>query len=381
MMPSQPTTNLLWMASTAIVLASVSFSTAHYIPYDGKNIHLRPQYRAKHGVFENRARHRARDKGKPSMPNHGRVYAEGHSVETSHPHHSDGEELVFSLHTDPEHFFNHDYPDSSTKQNEYLSKDNISAPTTSTYKSWTDAFVMFLIWSLDNLFWMVPFAAHSTTNVAWFAATYQILVLFSCCWRFSSPISLTTARMLNNRWGISGAIFCWILAYCFLLKFMGKHQIFPPSPRHLSEKEEEDHLHADIEMSDLETPLIDPSAQYDHQQSLDATPVIAPGKSLTITMTVVAAMDDIFYVPAMIHNDSPVFTVSDIWKASCLVVLLWSAVALIATLYYRRFLAAIPLYMVVSTYAAAMTGHSLWDWLSSDKTLQILHNTYILHFS
>ena len=58
--------------------------------------------------------------------------------------------------------------------------------TNSQQNAWLDSFSMFAIWSLDNLFWLIPFVAHSKYNVLYFFFTYQAAVLFSCfvgtCW-------------------------------------------------------------------------------------------------------------------------------------------------------------------------------------------------------
>jgi hypothetical protein len=208
------------------------------------------------------------------------------------------------METDPEHVL---YQDSSSSGNQEQHNNSKTG--------WKDAFVMFTTWTLDNLFWLTPFVAHSIWNAAWFVATYQVLIFVSCI--FISPeASLSSAHALNNLYGMSGALFCWILGYCFYVQFQRRfhHQVAASLRNSTS---------GDIEeaASDLKAPPVKHSSHH-HKNSPDSIAIIphtVPQVWMIVTMTLVTALDDVLYVPTMVQENH-IFSISDICIASFLAV-------------------------------------------------------------
>lgn len=367
-MPSFFSTTSVLLLLSVLLLTNSQVSARPIIPYDGKNVHLNSQYRQHHAEFKNRARHhnhhRGEDDNKNNNDNDDEIVFVGYGEMKSHHEYTNYHpEVMISMKTDTEHVL---YEEQEGKERgKYVAKEefNNNSSSSNNGKSWRDAFLMFFVWTSDNLFWLIPFVAHSKANAVWFVVTYEALV-FVGSFLFHPESTLAAAHKLNNLYGISGTIFCWVLAYSFYTQFQRRH-----NHTEKATSSETTNSYKDIELasssssSDLQVPLLEQAPAPTEDSFLNPADTVPP-KWLIMTMSLVAAVDDVFFVPTMIHEDH-MFTVTDMGMASLLAVLIWSMIAIVVARHYQSFLVCIPLYMIVSTYAAVMTGHSMWDFLSS----------------
>ncbi|CAB9503845.1 expressed unknown protein [Seminavis robusta] len=228
---------------------------------------------------------------------------------------------------------------------------SMSTKKNSEKNGFADSLHMFAIWSLDNLFWLVPFVAHSYYNALYFFVTYQVLVAASCVIGSVQGVTFEQAQSLNMVWGGMGALVCWLLVCVFYWR----------SRQSASGKKVGTSSSSVDEESGLNTPLL-PQKAHKPEQNL-SMPVAKPTALLTISMTVLAGVDDLFFVPVIL--DKTILSWKQICLGSFVAVLLWTCFAVVMARLLHRFMSAIPLYKVLFFYAAVMTGHSQWDLFSS----------------
>jgi hypothetical protein len=199
---------------------------------------------------------------------------------------------------------------------------------------WTIALKMFSIFSLENLFWVLPFAAHDLSHSSLFAVTYQLLVLailFQVT--FEQPGLMSTARNMNLLWGICGAIFCWAMSFYFYVQYK-KQQSLQHSTIS-SQKNRQQQSSRD----QMELPLLESNSDA-KAMMWDPLPATVPTIWLTILMTVLGAMDDIFIVPFLVKKQA--LTNSQVLMGSSMAVTFWTLIAAAIARYYRRGLSQIP---------------------------------------
>jgi hypothetical protein len=228
---------------------------------------------------------------------------------------------------------------------------------------------MFAIFSLDNLFWLVPFVAHSPYNAVHFFITYQTLVVVSCVVGTSNGITLEHAHALNILCGGFGAMLCWCLAFLFYARLGMSESLVALMihKRRLPTKVllDEESGHADF---------LKESSDVNHL--MDLMPITTPTAFLTVVMTVMAAVDDLFFVSLVLEME--ILSPAEVYFGSSLAALTWICLATATGLAWRNYFCSIPLYSVLVIYASVMTGHSGWDYLASHWSLLV--NVLRLHF-
>ena len=381
------------MKSILALLATLVASAASSldIPYDGKNLHLNSQYRESYhrmhaspsnpGVVTNGSdetyhlhpEEKFRHYNFLSNPRemNGRVQVDEslrHNtlIQVSSPTQlADEAKATTEMHLSTIH----ERPSSSNNDEPFIANPSDTFADAN-IKGRLKAFNMFAVWSLDNLFWLIPFVASSPFNAVHFFITYQALVVVACVVGDSDGLTFEEARALNILWGGFSALLCWALAFLFYAR-LGLRESLTRLMKH------ERHPFDVDEETGHETPSTGERAFVNPFWNL--MPVTTPTAFLTVVMTVMAAVDDLFFIPVVLKQDA--LSPADIYFGSSVAILMWICLGGAVAFGFRTFLCRIPLYSVLAVYASVMTGHSGWDFFASHSTLANIFHFRLCHMS
>lgn len=237
-------------------------------------------------------------------------------------------------------------------------------------KDWKEAYAMFAIWNLDNLFWLVPFLAHSPLLVTPFFVTYQIVVNVFCfnAANIAHGMSFAEAYAQNILCGALSALFCWCLTVYYWTRYHQKEKLaLLISSSNLAGKNSENKQTTENvdNDSDLEAPLLEkPAISTTEDNSLNhyySSIQVQPTVWLTIGLTLLAAADDMSFVPVIVETQ--MFSVIQIQLSAMFAAAVVSTAALALSQVYENTLIRIPLYVVLFVFSNCVTGHTLWDYI------------------
>ena len=407
-----------WTLFVTLTAALVALVASYSIPYDGKNLHLNSHYRLGQKAFE---KQHAKDNvvvvEKEPTPKE-----QDKKSQYDYPHHGG-----INFHLSPEDKIRHfDFYNRAAaggggappinapttvaettnaasvgeSHKEELSQESLANQQTkeenAPYKSmismdqhdekqegWKDAFFMFAVWSLDNLFWLIPFAAHSSGHVFCFFNTYQFLVLLGCF--LGTPDgtrTFTDAHWKNVMWGAAGALVCWIYSYYYYKEYQSqerqerKHRLSNTATELTTPRvaRQQQQRQQPLEENDLETPLLEstitaspcrPSRVRDNNTADFYFSTTSPTAWLTISLTLLGCSDDIFFVPVMVRQQT--VPMDELFLGSLLALSVWTSIALCVSRRFQASLVRIPLHVILCVYAAVMTGHSGYNFVVSSS--------------
>jgi len=174
--------------------------------------------------------------------------------------------------------------------------------------------------------------AYSKYNAVVYFVTYQA-VIFVCL----------AGNTLNMMWGGFGAALCWLLA--LLLE-------------NQTEVAQQQESSADLEALLLEKPAKATADVADNNDSRweRAMPKAIPCAFIVMGMTLLSAVDDMYYFTPVMEKDGLV----PVLVGSILTIALWTCLALlVANSRCRTQLAKVPFGFILGIYAGVMTGRRL----------------------
>jgi len=245
------------------------------------------------------------------------------------------------------------------------------------------AAVTILLTTLEDGVWLVPLVlkASSFTIAGIHAVTFVVtFTLLSLSIGLVTTFAMEQAAADNLQdqgvlFSAAGAALCWLIAGILYLRAWMKRrrrQREQAERRRLSEAETAA-LFAPVDSSRQIDTHEEPLAVYRSVESGDNDNGDAdqPGQEdehrlqicLVISLTVVGAIDEVSYFPALIVGD--VFSVAELTLGTILAslsILLIVCVALAPCGPVLDFLDSIPLYVVVFVFAILLTVQSIWEY-------------------
>ena len=259
-----------------------------------------------------------------------------------------------------------------SSRNDDNSNSNSNSNNNKTYtKDWKESYTMFVIWTMDNLFWLVPFLAHSPLLVIPFFLTYQIVVGMTCLYatELAHGMAFVDAYTQTIVCGAVSAYLCWCLVLYYWMRYQQKKTLglLGSSGRLVGKSNKKTNMTKGREESDLEAPLLEkPKAPatkdislYQYYSSINIKPTVW----LTIALTLLAAADDLSFVPVIIEKHR--LSTMQIQMGAMFAASVISGVALVASQQYERTLIRVPMFVVLFVFANCVTGHSFWDYMIS----------------
>ena len=252
------------------------------------------------------------------------------------------------------------------------------------------AAVTVLLTTLEDAIWLVPLILKASTktigvlHAATFIATFTLLSLSI---GLVTKLALKQTQVENLKrqdfvLAAAGALLCWIVAAVLYYRAWRKRQ------KRQREKEEWARQ-SDLESAALFEPVDSSRTITSSGPALSLAPgygsVDAPSEALlenggseessqpesqqqiwlVISLTVIGALDEVSYFPALIVGD--VFSVAELTLGTALasvVILLIVCFALAPCRPALEFLDEIPLYGVVFVFAIILSSDALWQWYS-----------------
>jgi hypothetical protein len=230
----------------------------------------------------------------------------------------------------------------------------------------------------DDAIWLVPYTAPylplSTRIIHGFLFILTLEVLACGCVAISSLFqwavaSKKTSSSSDVKWpdeeiilGSIGAGLCWVIAIVlFVRKYLKKLRRTTEQGLHLSEKE----LHRAVTQK-----VSNQYGSIPSDDDIDENQVSSrPSPWAVISFTTLGALDEVSYFPSLLLGG--VFTPYDLclgtFLAACIVLVLVT-VFLAQCKPLLDFLDRIPLYGIVSTFAAALTLGVIFDVMMNDET-------------
>lgn len=241
-----------------------------------------------------------------------------------------------------------------------------------------------LLTTLDDCVWLVPFVAQaSSRSVAWEHASLFAATLIG----LTTVVSILTIilqqgvhRVASTKidfdliWCGVGAAFCWGLAGYFYFRSWQKKK---RRQREAAERQDEEKL-LGVQSTSYGSDCVkqtegvtcnsislasSPDSDHDSHTAVTSAQPLA-----VISLTVVGALDEVSYFPALIVGK--VFTVPELVLGTLLTVIIMLFVVLQCLAQCRPLLDLldrVPLYAVVAAFAILLTAEVLWDLLDSNN--------------
>ena len=253
------------------------------------------------------------------------------------------------------------------------------------------AAVTVLLTTLEDAIWLVPLILKASTktigvlHAATFIATFTLLSLSI---GLVTKLALKQTQVENLKrqdfvLAAAGALLCWIVAAILYYRAWRKRQ------KRLLREKEEWARQSDLESAALFEPVdssrtitssgpaLSLASGYGSADSPSEALLENGGSEessqpesqqqiwLVISLTVIGALDEVSYFPALIVGD--VFSVAELTLGTALasvVILLIVCFALAPCRPALEFLDEIPLYGVVFVFAIILSSDALWQWYS-----------------